>query len=238
MTVCEKLPWDSGFFGMSIGRVVGDTLDAAKAAAVAAWCKSEQVACVYFLARADDAATVRVAEANGYLLTDVRVELECRDFQKAFLLDNIREAAAADLPLLETIARTSFADSRFYADSHFPREKCAELYVRWVQESCRGFAHAVLVVEIDSAAAGFVTCKIEDDGGRIGLFGVAAAYRGRGLGHTLIQGALAWFAAKAAPRVSVVTQARNIASQRLYQRQGFLTRGVGLYYHKWMTMTY
>ena len=33
--------------------------------------------------------------------------------------------------------------------------------------------------------------------------------------------------------MKVVTQGRNIAGQRLYQRCGFLTRSVELWYHKW-----
>ena len=50
---------------------------------------------------------------------------------------------------LEAIARTAFTDSRFYADPNFSREQCADLYARWIAESARGFADALLVTDRD-----------------------------------------------------------------------------------------
>jgi ribosomal protein S18 acetylase RimI-like enzyme len=231
--VCEKLPWDTAFFGINIARVYGDTLNTAQAAAIDTWCQSEHIACVYFLARSDDPATVRTAEAHGYSLVDVRVELENAALPNTPMPANVRPATAADLPALEPIARTSFTDSRFYADPHFPRHKCDALYVRWVQESVREFADITLIAEQEKQVAGFITCKIENGTGNIGLAGVDARFRGKGLGNVLMQGAISWILGKGVSRLTVVTQARNIASQRLYQRHGFLTKKVGLYFHKW-----
>jgi ribosomal protein S18 acetylase RimI-like enzyme len=34
--------------------------------------------------------------------------------------------------------------------------------------------------------------------------------------------------------VSVVTQGRNVAAQRLYQRAGFVTASTQLWYHRWL----
>ena len=62
---------------------------------------------------------------------------------------------------------------------------------------------------------------------------MARQARGQGLGGTLVAGAVSWFAGEGLATVSVVTQARNVTSQRLYQRCGFVTRSVQLYYHKW-----
>ena len=234
--LCEKLAWDSEFFGVGIGRVIGETLDEAGAAAVDQWCQANRISCLYFMVRADDAMTRRTAEGHGFALVEVRVELERavkyppEDAPAGFA---VRAPTAADLPALEAIARTSFTDSRFYWDTHFPREQCDELYARWIRESLRGFADAVLVAEYQHVAAAFVTCKLERTVGRISLLGVDARFRGMGLGQSVMRGAMQWFAGQHVQRVVVATQARNIASQRLYQRCGFLTRSVGLYYHKW-----
>ncbi len=234
---CVVLPWDSAFFGFGVARVCGEALDAARAAAVDAWCRREKVRCVYFLARSDDAGTSRCAEERGFALVDVRVDFERKLEGVADLAHagtRVRVAAAADLPALEKIARASFTDSRFYADGHFPRTQCDDLYARWVRESYRGFADAMLVAEVSGVPAGFVTCKMEAAAvGRIGLVGVDAQQRGQGLGQVMCHAACAWFAGRGAAWVRVATQGRNIASQRMYQRCGFLTRSVGLYYHKW-----
>ncbi len=91
------------------------------------------------------------------------------------------------------------------------------------------------MAECEGAPAAFITCKREGDGsiGRIGLVAVDVRRRGQGLGQKLVGTAQTWFKDHGVRIVRVVTQGRNIASQRLYQRCGFLTHSVGLYYHKW-----
>ena len=49
----------------------------------------------------------------------------------------------------------------------------------------------------------------------------------------LIAAALDWCEAEGAEEVAVVTQGRNVAAQRLYQRCGFVTQRLELWYHKW-----
>ena len=86
---------------------------------------------------------------------------------------------------------------------------------------------------------GYVTCELEPGGrqGKIGLLGLAADQRGRGLAQALAGRALGWFFTAGCEQVSVVTQGRNLAAQRLYQRTGFLTQKVQLWYHKWAPFT-
>ena len=47
------------------------------------------------------------------------------------------------------------------------------------------------------------------------------------------ESALDWFATQGVEKVTVVTQGRNGAAQRLYQRCGFVTGSIHLWYHKW-----
>ena len=150
------------------------------------------------------------------------------------------------------MASTSHRDTRFYSDAHFPRPLCDALYARWIQASCEGFADAVLVIGPAGAPLGYVTCHLDTPppgrpapaeardahdhpprGGRIGLIAVGEDARGRGLGPLLVRAAVDWLGGHGAAAVSVVTQGRNVAAQRLYQRCGFLTRDLHLYYHKW-----
>jgi dTDP-4-amino-4,6-dideoxy-D-galactose acyltransferase len=146
----------------------------------------------------------------------------------------LRPWEEADLPPLYEIARVSHRDSRFYFDAGFPRGRCDDLYQIWVKNSCAGFADALLVAGESGRAAGYITCQIAPDGhGKIGLMAVGEEFRGRGLGQDLVSGALQWFASRGVPRVSVVTQGRNFAAQRTYQRCGFETGCIEIWYHRW-----
>ena len=54
---------------------------------------------------------------------------------------------------LRAIARASHGDTRFYADPHFPDERCDDLYDTWIRRSLEGWADAVLVAERRRSAA-------------------------------------------------------------------------------------
>lgn len=234
MEPCELLAWDSEFFGVPTARVRGDALDAGRVATIDGWCNGRGVRWVYFLARGDDAQTIRLAEEAGFRLTDIRMTF-ARDVGAVEAIPpGVRPFAEPDLPALRAIARTAYTDSRFYADGRIPRAKCDELFDVWTVNSCRGRSDRVLVAEEAGQVAGYVTCDLDPAGrGAIGLIGVAEGLRGKGFGRRLVEGALAWAAERNLPALSVVTQGRNLAAQRLYQRCGFRTASVELYFHKW-----
>jgi dTDP-4-amino-4,6-dideoxy-D-galactose acyltransferase len=151
----------------------------------------------------------------------------------------VRAAAPADVAALRRIAAASHHDSRFYADPHFSRERCDALYAAWIGKSCDDPQGAVLVAANAAPGggpAGYITAALDPGGGgRIGLFAVAAAAQGRGVGSRLVDAALAWFAERGAAPVRVVTQGRNLRAQRLYQKAGLRTSAVELWFHRWRT---
>jgi dTDP-4-amino-4,6-dideoxy-D-galactose acyltransferase len=107
------------------------------------------------------------------------------------------------------------------------------LYGAWIEKSCRGYAQAVLVAERDAKPAGYVTCHWQGTTGQIGLIAVAEWARGVGIGGNLVDAAVHTFEKAGASHTTVVTQGRNLASQRLYQKRGFITKSVELWYHLW-----
>jgi GNAT superfamily N-acetyltransferase len=137
--------------------------------------------------------------------------------------------------MLRRIAASSHRDSRFYADPHFDRGRCDELYATWIEKSCRGeTADVVLVAEHAGEPAGYVSCLRGESGlGLIGLIAVDAAAQGLGLGSALMGAALRWLAERGASRVRVATQGRNARAQRFYQAHGLLTQSIGLWFHRW-----
>ncbi len=241
---CEFLSWDTEFFHLRIARVNGHRLDQQRVTEINAWLEAHSIACLYFLADTDDPETIRLAEDNHYRMVDVRLTFERslaaipeetpdrRSPEPA-----IRLAAPEDVPLLQEIASNSYPMTRFYFDPNFSRQKCSDLYDTWIKKSCNGYADAVLVAEIEGQATGYVTCHLnqpEPACGQIGLMGIGERAQGRGIGQRLIYHSLAWFASHGMKTVEVVTQGRNIRAQRLYQRCGFVTKSLRLWYHLWI----
>jgi dTDP-4-amino-4,6-dideoxy-D-galactose acyltransferase len=239
--ICQYLDWDSAFFERRIARMSASRLRHEHVERALAWCMANTIDCLYFLADIDDKTTVQLAEEYGFHFVDIRVTLARQldavsslgvcDFQ-----GHVRPYTHADLPILRAIAKVSYRDSRFYFDSNLPPALCDKLYETWIEQSCAGDADAVLVAEDQAQTVGYISCHLVDQAtGQIGLLGVAAGAHGKGIGQRLVVEALRWFVAQGRSHVTVVTQGRNIAAQRLYQRCGFLTRSAQLWYHRWFS---
>jgi ribosomal protein S18 acetylase RimI-like enzyme len=211
-----------------------------------AWCRTENIDCLYFLADPDP-VTVALAETAHFRLVDVRVTLEAFPQNarppaevaptRPPIRPPIRPWEPADISRLRSIAAASHLGSRFYRDRHFPVERCGDLYSTWIERSCGAKEAQVFVAEFSGTAAGYISCHaaIRDTAreGSIGLLGVADEARDRGFGRNLVLYALEWFRDRSMNSVTVVTQGHNVAAQRLYQKAGFITRSEQLWYHYW-----
>jgi RimJ/RimL family protein N-acetyltransferase len=235
--LCERLEWDSTFFGVSIARAVPTCVDSTTCRALLDWCLSHRIDCLYFLADDDNHASRRVLEDAGFFRVDDRVTLTLEPVPADShpSLDT-RAVLPGDVPALRQIAAVSHLDSRFYNDDHFERARCDELYRLWIEKSCAGWADHVVVVEREGVAIGYLTVHLrEPETATIGLLGVNPAFRRQGVGGRLLKGALAWVSSRSAKRVSVVTQARNTASQAFYRSAGFRPTGRAIWYHRWFS---
>lgn len=237
----ERLAWDTDHFGVPIGRISGPAVSAEDIA------EADRLGlrCLYLLLPAADIGAVVTAEDLGFRVADERVTLG-RPLLPATGDDvagtsdagftSVRPAVAADLVALEPVARVAHVDSRFFADPHFDREASAMLYVAWLRNSLSGdLADIVLVAEEDGTSVGYITGRIESNRETIaiGLFAVAAAARGRGLGSHLLTAFLDVATRRGLARVTVVTQGANVGAQRVYQGQGFRTIESELWLHRW-----
>ncbi len=240
-STCKFLPWDSEFFGHRIGRVRGEIMDEELALAVDRWAAENSIRTLYFLAQSDAAETTCTAEKHGYRLTDVRMtfERELRVAHPEWISTasgfTIRPASLADVPHLQEIAAKGHVGTRFASDPHFPRERVRAFYSTWIDLECRGRAQQVLVAASEAGEPlGYISCHVDPNGtAEVGLVGVNESYRSNGLGSALVRSALSWFLSQQVSRVTVVTQGNNKAAQRLYQKNGFLTQNVQLWFHKW-----
>jgi dTDP-4-amino-4,6-dideoxy-D-galactose acyltransferase len=236
-SIGEYLEWDSQFFGRRIARARVHCLTEETAFELRSWCELNWIDCLYFLADSSDAKTVKLAETSDFSFVDIRLTLQ--HSLNSHLTSNcaqlrVRDARDADIPALRNIARDCHRDSRFYYDEHFPRSLCDALYEVWIEKSCRGWARKVFVADDEGMVAGYITCHLPgSEAGQIGLVGVREKAHGKGLGKELVGRAVRWFAEQGVKDVSVVTQGRNVRAQRLYQRAGFVTGSLELWYHRW-----
>ncbi|MCW8133116.1 MAG: GNAT family N-acetyltransferase [Planctomycetota bacterium] len=236
-SIREFLDWDSRFFGARIGRLNGGCLSQEILAQTMQWSRENRIDCLYFLADSDDQSTIRIAESAGFRLTDVRVTLELAkpDGYRPGMPPETRRFRPDDLSALAAIAKQSHRDSRFYQDGRFDERRCDELYATWIERSCQGWAQSVWVYEKDAAAVGYTTCHRDSDTeGSIGLVGVDPRAQGIGAGRALIESAKADLFSSGIRTIKVVTQGRNVRAQRLYQRAGFVTSSVQLWFHHWL----
>ena len=238
---CEILAWDSDFFGRRLARYRRSRCLPEDAAAIAAECERQTIEGVYILVEAADTESIIALQQTPALLADVRVtfgtEIGRTVLEVAPDRDvHVRPAAGADVPALARIASVSHRDTRFYADRHFDSARCDRLYEVWIENSCAGYADAVLVAEGDAGRpAGYVTCHKSDakTRGHIGLFAVSEEAQGRGVGKALMRAALAWFATNGVSTMSVATQLRNVRALRFYGRCGLLISRAELWFHLW-----
>ena len=244
---CELLPWDTEFFRCRIALVRGDTLQPEQAMQIDDWSRRHRIRCLYFLSRADDPATIRTVEQYGFELVDIRITLErapipshSPDRPEPPAGVSFRPVQSNDLPGLQALARTAHRGTRFFNDAHFPRQRAEDLYATWIAQEIQGRAQTVWVAaSADDSALGYVSCHLDlaRRQGLIGLVGVSPEARGRSIGKNLVLTAMEWFRTQGAVEVTVVTQGNNRAAQRLYQRCGFLSRDLQLWYHKWFPVS-
>lgn len=240
----QRLKWDSDFFGRPIGRITLSQLDEAGAGRLLAEARQQGFHCLYFEADPADAATVRTAEKFGFHLVDVRVVLEHPFDHRPAPVPRypipaeliIGPPRPDELSRLSDISAQIGLTSRFHFDQNFGPVQSERLYRLWIENAWRGFADTVLIArwEQAGAVAGLITCTLRQEVAHIQLAGVHYEHRQRGVGTGLVQAALDWARAGGAQVMQVVTQARNVPAQRLYQQMGFFTRSMTLYYHKWL----
>jgi dTDP-4-amino-4,6-dideoxy-D-galactose acyltransferase len=236
-SLCQYLDWDSDFFGCKIARINANQFDQGMMENTLKCCRDHDIECIYFLAEAVDSVSIKTAEENKFHFVDIRVELELQ-FEGIISKDSIggplRSCNQDDIPILQAMAKISHRDSRFYSDGNFPNKICDALYEKWIERSCAGYANEVLIAEYQGRVAGYVSCHLGHlKEGSIGLLAVHPDFQGKGLGRLLVEGAIRWFADHDVCRATVVTQGKNYKAQRLYQRCGFVTKSVHVWYHWW-----
>lgn len=239
LSLYRRLKWDSDFFGFNVAYVSCLRLTPNIEKHIAGFVRKENIRMLEYLCNCHDKKSVITAEKNGYSFVDIRLTFE-HFVQNNYPVNDcqgycVREAGPKDIAKLRKIASNIYRFSRYYYDSNFDKDKVAEFYANWVEKAVLGkFDDFVYVLCHLEEPIGF--CSIRKNrlnSVTIGLFGMHSNYSGRGLSKYLLDTSLQKLRDSGIHYVEVVTQGRNYAAQRLYQRSGFLTKSVELWYHKW-----
>jgi len=235
----RRLAWDSAFFGMPLGLLRGHHLNALAARKALQEARHKKLCGFYFLA-APEPTTIAAAEASAFQLMDVRVALKA-SIKKTLSRRlwgslpqgmRVRAAQIQDIPALKKMASSTHRDSRFISDAHFPRTAGPRLFAEWIARSIHGqFDDQVYVASFHANIAGYISLRND---GRIGLLGVAAAWKRQGVGSALLRQGFQWFNQLGLDTATVVTQGANQKALVFYQCRGFYIEDVSLWYHRWL----
>jgi GNAT superfamily N-acetyltransferase len=239
-------PFDSEHYGLAIGRLIRDPgdgpaeLDAAIAAA-----RRERCAVVFV--RLTGADPLRGAlEQAGHAPVDTLVTstLAARAgvprspeaAPELTIEHHDRLADPADVAAVAAITREAIRSSHLHADPRLPVERTRALYAAWAVNDVTGRAQPTIVARAGRALVGYLAVVATPEAAMVDLVAVAAAWRGRGAGASLIAGFIDWLGDRPDDRAAVATvgtQAGNPAL-RLYARCGFVPAATHVTYHLWL----
>lgn len=236
----QRLHWDSDFFGVNIGYISCRRLTKNIEANITKFVRKEKLNLLEYLCDCHDKESVLECEKNGYSFVDIRLTFERTISDNIQTPPNteygVRKGRESDIPHLKEIATDIYIQSRYYFDQSFDTDKVQLFYLNWVEKAVRGdFDDFAYVLTANDIPIGFCTIKLGRHGtAAISLFGLDKNYGGKGLGKYLLMTSLSKLKLEYDINyIEVVTQGRNYAAQRLYQKCGFVTKSTQLWYHKW-----
>lgn len=231
----EHLPWDSEFFGVSIGRAHLQGADAAKLEEIDREAISAGMDCLYASVDPNDLELNGLAQLQGYRLVEVAVDLE----HPTSVLDHLPPTRSAarpgtidDLESLTPVIPLLARWSRFAADHRFGREAAMLMHWAWVERAARGDDHrAFVVAEDESGLTGLATqSQLDTDLPRIDL--IASLEPGSGSAQAMVDLSFRSFGER--PSRGGPIAARNTASLRFVEQMGYRIVGADYVYHRWL----
>jgi GNAT superfamily N-acetyltransferase len=221
----EVLPWDTQFFGVTIGRARVAEADALTSAIAAA--QERGVECLYVVVPEAETDTLGATIHAGSILTALRLVLEHRGDPTVTQPHDIRAATPEDSAHVVEVSAALARFSRFAQDPHFALERIEEMYRIWVLDELRDGK-----VFVDArGSGGMLALSRRAEALAVDLVYVDDAARGTGLARALLDAAVA---TAAGGIVTVATDVRNLNAVRLYESAGFRSGSLDAILHLWL----
>ena len=240
--IIRVLKWDTKFWRKKTATIFTPIINKKVIKRILIFIKENKIKFCSFLCNSNHADSVSLAELNKFKLTDIRLTFE-KDIKLVKKIKknkdyNFSLASKKNIKELEQIVNNIYQSSRYYYDINFNQIKVNDYYKDWIKKSVLGlFDDYCLILnnEKENRIIGFVSLKINDDNSAsIGLIGVNKIFEGKGYGNIIIKNLFYHLYLKKIKKLYVVTQGRNIRAQRLYQKNDFIIKSSGIWYHKWL----
>lgn len=248
----QLLPWDTDFFGFKTGMAWLGDLAVTDPAMMTKVAHAEGYRLVYIfqpisrnLEDSSIPSHLSFLEKINARLVDTKVvyggfPTETEPATPAMKEDNFIEGIEEWQPemgaeKLYELAFQSGEYSRFKLDENFEPGTYKRMYSKWIDNSINGeIAQKILVVRVQNETAGFVTLKIEDQVGRVGLLAVDSSFRGQKIGAKLMQAAMQFTLKEGRRNFRVATQSENKTACAFYEKLGLKVVEAVKVYHWWL----
>lgn len=218
-----ELKWDSEFFRRKIGKLTAVPSEEKLKELVKQAGKEgyRYITCRVILKRVPD---IQLLESQGFYLTDIGVVWE-KEINLQLSNSPVRAARIKDIPMLKSMVKGLFKDSRFYNDPFFTKKEADKVYQAWIENSLREKTAKTFLIEY----CGFITCKrLSKNRGDIPHIGVVPKSQGKGMGASLMHRALKWFNENGMKTATVRTQADNLKAMNFYKGLGFRIKHIDI----------
>lgn len=235
----RKLDWDSQFFEVNVAYVSCLHLTENIYKAISQYTAAHSIKLLEYLCNCHDRRSILIAEKEGFSFVDIRMT-----FFKS--LEHIRidepandyvfiKATEANISDLKAIAGRIYTRSRYFFDENFGAKKAQKFYENWIEKAVRGeFDDECWCLIEGKAIIAFCSVRYaENNRAEIGLLGVNDTFAKLGSGTLIIERVIDMLVKRGVAELTVVTQGRNYPAQNLYQKAGFKTKKIQLWFHKW-----
>ena len=235
--VLEILEWDSAFFGYPTGKIITEKISVENLKALTGEAENKGIRLLYIFADPADTVSVNAATNVGARLVDQKITFHKKiDAAVVSAVDSHIEQFEANYPSPQLIDLSiqSGLYSRYKIDPGFKNKEFERLYLAWIENSVnKKIADHTFVYKEDGKELGFVTLKIKNNYGQIGLIAVDENSRGKSIGKKLITAVTNILFQKNIPGLDVATQIDNDNACNFYKKTGFTGRKSENIYHIW-----
>lgn len=226
----KMLDWDSTFFEKKIFSVQLNNDDDIEE--VEFHLQKENADLAYVFIPVSSGIAKKVADHSNIVLYDHKLTYKMMLSGKDFpIVKNVEEEYSSPDNDFISLAISSGIYSRFALDTAL-NHKFEEMYALWLRNSLnKKLADKVFVMKSNDFITSFITCKIKNEIGNIGLIATHADYRGKSLGRNLINHVHNWYLQNNIKISEVVTQKSNAIACAFYENYGFEISQEELVYH-------